>query len=251
MQLNDILLKKLTNIQYLEQNMKNPDYTPSEFARYATDNKTELGSWYHSYDSDYRRRKSIDEFCFFLINNLRRVRYRKPHAIGFDERGTYEPERFFTRGDRPYWYPVSETTGGRNYRRLHIYKSPNYTNQEFLPSQYTGHRRLYAPSQSALSSELSQTTANSAYDVTSYAADVKITPDFGEWIWYGGPTRDVATAIKYRNIIPSKIFDKIIYAKPISVFEYAELVRLIPNEHDAFARAVSDAGWPLYDNMKM
>ena len=240
---------RLTDRRFV-QNYNNTNYTVDEFVAYIKENYSHLEEWYHAYNTDYRNPKSIDEFSIFLLNNLYKNPNDRPsYTIGNDEYGTYEPERFFLRNNnrKSYWYPVSETTGGRNYRRLHIYKSPYYTDQEFLPSQYTGHYRPYADGYFGRSSELTQNTNNSAYSVNDAPLDEPVHGRFN-WTWYGGPTADVALITKYSKSVPSDIYLKIIYGKPISIFEYNILTQVIPNTENVtvFQSNINDSGWPLY-----
>lgn len=244
--LNDILYNRLTDVPFISRN-NNSGYDTVEFIKYIRKNRYKLSDWYFAYKSDDGIiSPTIDQFCKFLLSNLRPISYIPPYEIGFNGK-YYEPERYFTNANEPQWYPYSLSSDDpRVNRRLHIYKSPLYTNLEYLPPQYVGHYRLYAKPYLQRSIEL--TTPVYGYPGRYVTDDVKVHARYPSH-WYALPTSDVILANRYKSSINPVLYHKLISGKIISLNDYVELTKIIkpPDDPSVFYKRVNDNEWSYYD----
>lgn len=240
--LDDILFTRLTDIKYVAAHNKS-EYSNDEFIAYIHQNKQKLKTYFFSYVDNLAEitYSDIDKFCIFLLTSLKKPHYDTPYHVGMTN-GYYEPEKYFL-NNKPYWYPV-DVTSDNYYRRLHIYKSPLYTNQEFLPSQYTGHNRMYAKPFLARSIELEQNNNNNLQPSRLVPQEKHVSPVF-PWSWV--PTQDYIIAQKYKHKIHPDLYKKIVYGRPLTVFDYEYLTKTIPpNEAKVFLNYISDYQSPSY-----
>lgn len=217
------VFQRITNRDYVER-YNETDYSTDEFINHVTNNKQHIEKSFSHFVMNKGR--SVDEFCIFLLKSLKKQVKHPSYTILPNINSRYQPEYLMININKPTWV-LEEVTSDKYERRLNIYQSPLYNNDNlrFLPNQTVGHRRPYDKPYFANAIELTQEPKN------KNIGNFKLVqpPNYDNSTVFKFPIF-IDVLMKHRHIIPEHLYKKIIRNHSLSIFDYKELKKHIREE---------------------